>query len=1435
MASLGSKQLIWFRRCCSRLGSPLNYPCVQVSQPWGSIDMKYWVEVTGDYNPGTQYDTYTNLKAHFWVDVHDNGYFAGDGSCPNEDGWVGGCTDTDILYMNTIATGTSWRQIHSWYNARADRPSRDLGTFAISGTLTVPAGTTVNYPVARSYSCGTTTDFSLTFSKERPDMTECKAPTVTLSCRPSESSVYEGILDISGSWGTNIDRDGRNVLVQGQSWTVTPGNKTGTGSSVTGLQPNSTYSVKVTRNNGCASASATCSFTTLCGNQISNCRSTKSNEIQVDCTILGGYGVYAPTTSFRYRKYGTTEWKTIEFTTKTKTKTTVIFPDLERDTSYELQACTTTTAGTYCGNIISCRTVAGAFAIIDSADSYIDDNVFPPNTRAKVCYSWSADCAPVDLQVYYRVKNGADPNWLKSEIFTSDQASGSNCIVLVDLVPDYTVYECFVRATGCDGVSWDSPFAEFTTPALERPQGNNCETLQYMLELICQALEAVKEGNMNIFANKDSKDKCDPYSENPTMTTFWSRFLRWAGAATCLICDMVEFLIKSGKKDQYFVGEIGWVDILKHVEDEYDETDDDRLRLASSGAVYELIQRSLHAVWHYHGEVDYIVDNLDNVPSDAKTVINLADNKVYEKSGSSWKVSTKIDQPDDFSVYHIKNESQTAGVGKVDAESAYYYWDGTWNNLDGNAEGMDERLTRLEEHPEFVQTANPDTKWEIVDETFDFEKNGKEGVLYIVTEVEKAEPKYRTVSFETEGQSTYDVRSQQVPDGAYAQKPTDPTNVDERCDFEYWEEDKFVLTLTCLTPGTATFYNKWSYPILIDGEEVAGTNGSVTKAVKVGQRIKYLATEKNPKAFSSWLSSGNYTYGVVESSNGATFELNVPDLTPFLSNDGAAGSGFFYSFCRGRSEANRGAITKLTEGTFDTSMIATTYYNFFRAFNYYGSLTSLPEGSFDTSNITRAGMSFFYDFNCRGLLESLPDGSFRIDNITTVESEFFYCFNQYGALKALPDGSFNTANITAPGQYFFASFNNYGALTSLPDRSFNISNIESPKAYFFQQFNNAGALTSLPEGSFDTSNITSTADGFFSSFNAGGKIEHLPEGSFKIDSIVAPSGAFFTSFNGSGALIDLPEGSFNTSNITTVKSSFFNSFNSNGALTSLPEGSFNISKVSSVGSYFFQQFNYRGALTSLPEGSFDTSSIETVNGDNFFAQFNYEGKLTSLPEGSFNISKITEVKNKYSFFVSFNNGGALTSLPDGSFDTSNIIILTGDAPFSSFNQNGKLTSLPDGSFRFDSLEEAGTSFLSGFNSSGKLETLPDGSFNFPKLRATGWRLCYSFNNYGSLSKLPAGSFQFPSLEETGTYMFYNFNYYGSLESMPVGALSFPKLTAEKAGEENYFRNFNANGNSFKEGNKGVSFVALHDITAFNIGDQKNVTAGTTVYLNADED
>lgn len=663
-----------------------------------------------------------------------------------------------------------------------------------------------------------------------------------------------------------------------------------------------------------------------------------------------------------------------------------------------------------------------------------------------------------------------------------------------------------------------------------------------------------------------------------------------------------------------------------------------------------------------------------------------------------------------------------------------------------------------------------------------------------------------------------------------------------------------ALTLTCLTPGTATFYNKWRAKIRINDVELTSSNGSSnvtgsqlhTTTVKAGDKFEF--REVDSGAFSKWessyVASTSTTTGtasmlpVVASTDGATFELDLPDVSIFLAEDGETlPSGGFASFC------SNGAITKITDGSFDTSMIKKLgNYNFYY-FNRNGGLTSLPSGSFNTDNVRSIGSSVsyvFFSFNSRGALASLPEGSFNFSNVEDSYGQYFCgSFNYYGSIEHLPAGSFRFSTdvkYLTPG--FFYMFNSYGSLYDLPAGSFNTEHFIGTYPgmscqYMFTEFcRDASNFGAIPEGAFrfdnlryinysgisDSSTMYFFDKAFGSDLSTGATtpvFKSIPKGSFNFPELEEVYGNQFLSgmFQHNEAIEDIPEGSFSFPKLKRVGNYAFSSmFNYTAYSTaigriSLPAGSFQFPNLEYVGTYFCNYFNSRGAVEELPAGSFHFGPGLTNAPASFCYHFNsYGGCIKALPEGSFNTENFTTVGNY--FLSNFNSElGRIETIPAGAFNFSNITKVGNDFCSSMFSIAAnagssaygkylptKIIDLPSGSFRFSpDLKQVGDNFL--YNFGFAIVNPPAGSFNTENIEVAGsyfmsfpFYIAYS-NCWAQLPNhsvvLPEGSFRFDKLRSVGNAAFISFSYDSANLAclteivLPEGSLQFPEL--ESAG------------------------------------------------------
>lgn len=675
-----------------------------------------------------------------------------------------------------------------------------LGNYSWSRTSTatyrIQPGSSVTIPLYYHHGSGTCGDavarVSFTNNRTRPTPTP---PSLTLSCGPSSVSATAGTFSASGSYGYCESQSNytRWYLYRNSDLTGLVTSGSGTSATFSGLNPNTRYYVNVIRSNGCFVVERTCNFVTLTPNTLTDPKATSWQSGCVRVTVNNGGKVYPPNTCIWYRKKGSSAW-TKGPCTDTTTVDELCISGLEEDTCYEVQGRTTTTAGTYTGNTVSfCTPKKCVQGVVTSTDIGLDQKTW--ESYAKVCVHYEAYTSPCELSVQYRVKGGYDQNWQESDVLhitdpittVGGKIEGDYCFTLHNLFPNLTEYEMRLHGTADDCDLTTDP-TTFITPLVPEPDPVKvCETLHYLTELICQAVKELEKGNKTIYANPYSAALCDPYNENPTHLTLWSRFLRFAHAVNCLTCNMADVGLKAGLENQYYVGEVGWVDMLEEI---LEDTDKESWRLVTSGVIRAYIDSKLHEVWHYHGAVDYIVNKLGDAPSDAKKVLNLEDSKVYVKQGGNWVLADEKEQPDDFAVYHI-NKALKSALGDVKAESAWYYFQGTWNNLDANTATLAKKVKYLYEHKDDIAYNEPGKariSIQTNEQNFDYNTLpcGERKVCFVLEDMELPPQGYHRIKFITGSDATI-IQDQDVLDGALAQRPTDPTKY---CmDFTDWEDE----------------------------------------------------------------------------------------------------------------------------------------------------------------------------------------------------------------------------------------------------------------------------------------------------------------------------------------------------------------------------------------------------------------------------------------------------------------------------------------------------------------------------------------------------------------------------------------------------------------------------------------------------------------------
>lgn len=543
----------------------------------------------------------------------------------------------------------------------------------------------------------------------------------------------------------------------------------------TGLQPNTRYYVRYRAYNGAKySDYATCNFVTLVTNNLSDPTALKWDQGQVHLAIQMGGNVYTnPQTKIYARKCGTTNW--VEKVTRTtKTVADVKIEGLDANTCYEVQARTTTPAGTYTGNTVSFTTPQKniATAYFTKIEPEFDEE--GNQAIANMCYQYESNAVPVDISVYYRVKNGFDPTWQHTDVVTFNELTGEYCFTIEGLIPNQTVYETYIKTT-VDGNDWQGQISEFITPIQPIPDNCTCANMQYLVDLICQAVKPLYKGNKTIYANPTTKELCDPYSKNPTFATLWSRLLRFDHAAVCVMCDMLALMkVKGGKANQYYVGEIGWVDLATEIVEGV-------VDLPTSKAVKDYLAEKIHEVWHFHSSVDYLTGTVAELPTTGlttgMTAIETSTSHQYKWNGSAWLQDTTF-EVDDFAVFHV-NESLDSSYGYVQAGEAYYYFEGSWNNLDADTQDLERRVTFLENA--LVLDKQSTTEEDIMVQTneadFDYTSlpEGQRVVCFVVEDQTNPKTYHPVTYYYYDGGSRY--MTQQVESGKKPTRPADPTRI----------------------------------------------------------------------------------------------------------------------------------------------------------------------------------------------------------------------------------------------------------------------------------------------------------------------------------------------------------------------------------------------------------------------------------------------------------------------------------------------------------------------------------------------------------------------------------------------------------------------------------------------------------------------------------
>lgn len=446
---------------------------------------------------------------------------------------------------------------------------------------------------------------------------------------------------------------------------------------INNLQRNTTYYVRaVAANNGMSATGAPQSQATLAASELTkilpsgyktfkfsgmNYLGGNANTLdtEIQCSYDGGqtwttmFHSSAPVFEYSSQEVSGNIGDTILFRTQTTTASGVFTSGVQE----------ATIPGTLCG--------------------YVTNIVPASGTQAAVSFTAKKSTASgnITATLYYR-PYGMEEEWVSAGSVTMSR-NQTKTITINDLIPNYAEYE--VSLNFKDGsVEYDTePVQFFTIPV--QVHNDTCDSLDYLVQLICQTLNAIKQGNIAIYMNNDTKAWCEGEDGIPTVATIMSRVNRYMHTVGCLLCSMEGFLelLKESDTNQIFMGKLGWVDCD-------DEPIDGSVNPVLSKGIYDAIEELIRQVWHYMGNYDYFGKDLADLQSQtpsASGATGVVGDTVYTWNGSSWTSARAIPH-EDFGVIHI-NSGKYAG-------QAYYWFVNDWNRLDANLDEIKARLDALE-------------------------------------------------------------------------------------------------------------------------------------------------------------------------------------------------------------------------------------------------------------------------------------------------------------------------------------------------------------------------------------------------------------------------------------------------------------------------------------------------------------------------------------------------------------------------------------------------------------------------------------------------------------------------------------------------------------------------------------------------------------------
>lgn len=477
-----------------------------------------------------------------------------------------------------------------------------------------------------------------------------------------------------------------------------------------GLTPNHKYYVKYTITNGKYTKNYTCSFTTMASSYPYGYKFLTDQVSWLYLQINNGDDACDITTKLYLREKGTSNWELIDTTAEETTIKETLRNKIIRGKTYQAYSTTQNCAGTYTSAVYEFAPPA-ADSITGVITSY-SSTLQPSGMLADIEYCYKitsyvqepiSETNPMTSHLEYSLDK---VNWTPTDNVTSTSNPDTICDTLTGLQCSATYYLRSWQKVG--ELTSYSAVVQVTTPTCADFNNCVCDNLNYMTELICQQLHRIRTGQKTIYANCDTKEVCDPYSNNPTLASILSRILRFSQAAACLICSMEALdIFKSGEVDQVFTattpGESG-----QWITQDYYPTEGSENLITSSG-VAEAIQDYIESVFHPIGTYEYWAEDMAELeeqsvcesgePESGESGIPCeppeeGDRAVvgeyyYTYHNGVWTQTGEVPDLGDFAVITI--------IKGTYFDKNFYWWNEKWYLINMNEAGsIEDKVTEIE-------------------------------------------------------------------------------------------------------------------------------------------------------------------------------------------------------------------------------------------------------------------------------------------------------------------------------------------------------------------------------------------------------------------------------------------------------------------------------------------------------------------------------------------------------------------------------------------------------------------------------------------------------------------------------------------------------------------------------------------------------------------